>query len=61
MLLVDLTPEGEVVDVRVDSSDLPEFESYVVSQVKRWQFTPPTRRGVPVEATARLPIPIRID
>jgi TonB family protein len=60
VLLLDLGPAGEVKDVRVDSSDLPEFEDVVVSAVRAWRFTPPTRRGEPVAAQARLPIPIRV-
>ncbi len=61
VLLVDLDPEGQVLDVQVDSSDLPAFEQFVASEVRSWTFTPPTRRGLPVAARARLPIPIRIE
>lgn len=61
VLLVRLDPEGKVIDLSVDSSDLPEFEPFLVSEVRQWRFTPPTRRGEPVEAYARLPIPIHVD
>lgn len=60
VLFIDLSREGRVVGVQVDSSDLPEFDPYVIEQVKDWAFTPPTQGGVPVAARARLPIPIRI-
>ena len=60
-LLVTLSAEGEVRDVRVDSSDLPRFDAFVTSQVRGWRFSPPRRRGQPIEAVARLPIPIHIN
>ena len=60
-LLVKLDPEGNVTDVQVDSSNLPQFNNFVVGEVKRWRFTPPTQQGRPVKARARLPIPIHID
>jgi TonB family protein len=61
VLLLELSGSGEVVDVHVDDSDLPEFESFVANQVRGWRFTPPTENGRPVRARARLPIPIRIN
>jgi TonB family protein len=61
VLLIDLSEEGEVLDVQVDSSNLPDFDDFVSRQVRGWKFTPPTRAGLPVRATARLPIPIHIN
>jgi TonB family protein len=61
VLLVDLSKEGRVVDVAVTRSDLPHLEAYVAKRVKTWRFTPPTRRGEPVETSATLPISIDID
>lgn len=58
VLLVHLDPEGRVADVAVDTSDLPAFEDVVLSQVKRWRFTPPDR---PEAVVARLPIPIHVN
>jgi TonB family protein len=60
VLLLELDPDGRVLDAQIDSSDLPEFDDFVLSEVKSWRFTPPTRRGHPVRAEARLPIPIEI-
>lgn len=61
VLLVELNADGNVEELRIDSSDLPAFESFVAREVKRWKFTPFTREGQAVAATARLPIPIHIN
>jgi len=61
VLLVELNADGNVEELRIDSSDLPAFESFVTQEVKRWKFTPFTREGQAVAATARLPIPIHIN
>lgn len=61
VLLLKLSPEGKVLDVQVDSSTLPEFDDFVAGEVRRWKFTPPTQEGRPVNAQARLPIPITIN
>jgi protein TonB len=61
VLLVRLDERGEVLNVEVDSSNLPDFENHVVGEVKHWRFTPPTKDGRPVKAKARLPIPISIS
>jgi protein TonB len=61
VLLIKLDEKGQVLDVQLDSSDLPAFDDFVLSEVRRWRFTPPTRQGRPVKARARLPIPIRIS
>jgi TonB family protein len=61
VLLLKLNPEGEVLDVQIDSSSLPDFNDFVVAEVGGWRFTPPTQQGRPVQAQARLPIPIIIN
>jgi protein TonB len=61
VLLLKLNDEGDVLDVEIDSSNLPAFDAFVLGEVKRWKFTPPTQNGQPVRAKARLPIPIRIS
>jgi protein TonB len=61
VLFLKLNESGDVLDVHVDSSTLPGFDDFVLSEVKRWRFTPPTQNGRPVKAQARLPIPITIS
>ena len=61
ILLLKLDEEGDVLDLQIDSSNLPGFDSFVLSEVRRWKFTPPTQNGHPVKAKARLPIPITIS
>ncbi len=61
VLLIRLSPEGDVVEATVDSSTLPDFSDFVRNEVARWRFTPPTKNGQPVKAKARLPIPININ
>ena len=61
ILLLKLDEEGDVLDLQIDSSNLPSFDSFVLSEVRRWKFTPPTQNGHPVKAKARLPIPITIS
>jgi TonB family protein len=60
VLFIQLDSSGEVLDVRVDSSDLPAFDDFVANAVAGWRFTPPTQQGRPVKAQAKLPIPIQI-
>ena len=60
ILMIKLDPGGQVLDVQLDSSDLPDFDDFVVNEVSGWRFTPPTQQGNPVRAKARLPIPIQI-
>jgi len=61
VLLIKLDHEGKVLDAEVFSSNLPRFNDFVVKEVRGWKFTPPTQNGQPVNAVARLPIPIRIN
>jgi protein TonB len=60
VVVLKLNEEGEVMEVALGSSNLPEFDDFVVSEVEGWRFTPPTKQGRPVRAKARLPIPIKI-
>lgn len=60
VLLIKLDETGSVLEAQIDSSDLPNFDDFIVSEVSGWKFTPPTQNGHPVRAQARLPIPINI-
>ena len=61
VVLLEPSEAGRFLDVQLDSSNLPEFNGFVLGAVKEWRFTPPTRDGRPVRARARLPLPIRIS
>jgi len=61
VLLLKPDENGDVLDVQLDASTLPRFNDFVLDAVRGWRFTPPTRRGQPVKAQARLPIPIHIQ
>jgi TonB family protein len=60
ILLLKLNQQGQVLEVEIGSSNLPDFDDFILGQVRRWKFTPPTQKGRPVQAQARLPIPITI-
>lgn len=60
VVLLKLGEDGEVLDVQLQQSDLPQFDDVVLGQVSKWRFTPPTQGGKPVRAQASLPIPIQI-
>jgi hypothetical protein len=61
VLLLKLSDKGEVLDAQIDFSNLPNFNDFVLGEVKDWKFTPPTLEGRRVQARARLPIPIIIN
>lgn len=61
VLSVDLSREGEVVDVQIDSSTLLRFNDFVVDEVGTWKFTPPVRNGRVVKARTQVPLNIRIQ
>ena len=61
VVLLKLGDDGRVLDVKVERSNLPQFDDVVLAQVRDWRFTPPTKEGRPVKAQAELPIPIRIE
>lgn len=62
VLFVQLSEDGNVLDARVESSNVPDFDPIVLGAFtsSRCRFTPPTKDGTPVRAQARLPIPIKI-
>jgi len=61
VVYIELDEQGNVIKAEVAESNLPEFDSYVVQQIKRRQFSAPTFQGKPVKASANLPIPITIN
>ena len=61
VILLQLSETGEVLNVELEKSNLPEFNDVVLAQVADWNFTAPTKEGRPVKAQAKLPIPIKIN
>jgi TonB family protein len=61
MVLVSISPRGEVANARVEASDLPpRFGKHVSKVVSGWKFAPATRGGEPIASELRLQIPIEI-
>lgn len=62
ILNVALTREGRVSWASVNQSDLhPDYGLYLASAVRSWEFTEPVLDSEPINACARLPIPVTID
>jgi len=61
VLLIKLDETGDVLEAELASSNLPDFNDFVLNEVSDWRFTPPTVQGRPVKAQARFPIPININ
>ncbi len=56
-LLVDVSASGLVEDVDVERSCGHQVLDRAASRtVKRWEFTPATRAGLPVESRVRIPV-----
>ena len=49
IVFLRLSEGGEVLGLSIDSSDLPQFDAFVLSEIKRWRFTPPTKEGASSE------------
>lgn len=61
-LLVDITAEGLVDDLRVEQPCGHRVLDRAASRtVRRWQFSPATRAGVPVESQVRVPVRFRLE
>ena len=61
VIMLQLSETGEVLNVELAKSNLPQFDDVVLAQVAQWRFTRPTQNGQPVKAQAKLPIPIKIN
>jgi protein TonB len=61
-LLVDVTAEGLVDDLRVEQScGHKVLDRTARRTVKRWQFSPAQRAGVPVASQVRIPVRFRLE
>jgi protein TonB len=61
-LLVDVTADGLVDDLRVEQSCGHRVLDRAASKaVRRWQFSPAKRAGLPVSSQARIPVRFRLE
>ncbi|WP_309386572.1 TonB family protein [Cerasicoccus frondis] len=60
IVYIELSEEGDVTKAEISSSDLPQFNDFILSEVKKRKFSAPTYQGRPTKAKANLPIPVRI-
>jgi protein TonB len=61
-LLVDVTSEGSVDDLEIEETCGHKLLDRAAERtVKRWQFTPATRAGVPVSSQVRIPVRFRLE
>jgi protein TonB len=61
-LLVTVSTEGRVVDLRVaESSGYGVLDKSALKTVRRWSFSPATRVGIPVESQVKVPVEFRLE
>ena len=61
-LLVDVSAKGLVDDVDLESSSGYRVLDRAASRaVKRWEFTPATRAGLPVDSQVRIPVRFSLE
>ncbi len=61
-LLVDVSPEGRVDDLQVEETSGHKLLDRAAERtVKRWQFSPATRGGLPVSSQVRIPVRFRLE
>lgn len=61
VVLLRLDRDGSVFEVKLESSNIPKFNDFVLNEMASWKFTPPTVNGRPVRTQARIPVPINIQ
>ena len=55
ILLVTLDAEGNVTDVKVETSGGPAFDNAASEAVRKWTFSPATKNGKPFAARMKIP------
>ena len=61
-LLVDVSPDGLVDDLQVEETCGHKLLDRAAERtVKRWQFSPATRGGLPVSSQVRIPVRFRLE
>jgi len=61
VVYIELDTDGNVTKAEIAQSNLPQFDPYVLKEIRSRKFSPPTLNGDPVKARANLPIPITIQ
>lgn len=62
MLRVEVAPDGAPAAVTVStSSGHATLDEAAIKAVQRWRFNPATRAGIPVAASAYVPIQFRLE
>jgi protein TonB len=57
-----ITPDGRVIEARVrETSGHPALDTAALEAIRRWRFEPALRDGVPVFATATLPVTFTLE
>lgn len=56
-LQVDIDPQGQVTDIRLENDDAhPALREAAITSVRQWRFTPQTQDGEVIPATLSIPI-----
>ncbi len=55
ILIVTLDAQGNVTDVKVETSGGPEFDAAAQEAVRKWTFSPATKNGKPFAARLKIP------
>lgn len=61
VVYIELDEKGNVTKAEVAESSLPQFDQYVIKEIRSRKFSAPTLQGRAVKARANLPIPIQIN
>jgi TonB family protein len=61
VLMVTVSPSGDVADVRVKKSLHSKVDQRVVEAVRNWKYKPALKDGQPAEAVIEVTVRIRIE
>jgi protein TonB len=61
LVKVTVDEQGRVVDAVVLQSDSPLFDEAAVRVVRRWEFLPAERDGIPVRSTITVPLRFTLE
>lgn len=60
LVVFTLSPEGKVLNPKVESASHEDFGKAALEAIRQWTFTPATEDGKPVNATLKLPFKFAI-